>query len=194
MCPPAALGSAVACLGLAAEQEDPERSVSLAQLKPQWELGDKWIVETQSRPVQVREELADQVAIRPIQWQFTVQRVEKTLENDCYRVEVRCLLPGPEQPATVLWIDRKSNALRKLQTQLPVPGGFRTMTENYHFADGQPSPVLAPINALPVDLPLLLGGMVASSSRTLWMLRVLHLLPTRWFAQKVHLARQPLEV
>ena len=153
----ALVGLAMVCFCLADQPGAETRSISLQQLKPQWQLGDRWIVETRTQPVQTRRGIARQLAVRPIQWQFAVQRFEKTLDQDCYRVEVRCLMPGRPQPVTVLWVDRKSRALRKIQTQVPVPGGFRTMTENYHFAGGQPSPVLGPLSALPVDLPLLMG-------------------------------------
>ena len=133
------------------------RSPTFDELMPRWELGDRWVVETVSQPLQVRGETSTQPVCRPIQWQFAVQRFEKSLTDDCYRVEINCLAAGAEQPSTVLWIDRKSRALRQIQTQLPVPGGFRTVTQSYEFAGGQPSPVLGPLTALPVDLPLFLG-------------------------------------
>jgi hypothetical protein len=169
----AAVGATLAlgtiCWCLAAEPGDPpRRSASLEQLKPNWQLGDKWIVETITQPLQTRGSMDLRVAARPIQWQFAVQRFEKAISDDCYRVEIRCMLDGPPQPATVLWVDRKSHALRKIQTQIPVPGGFRTVTENYEFADGQPSPVLGPLTALPVDLPLLVGGEAKGSRKFIY--------------------------
>ena len=59
---------------------------------------------------------------------------------------------------TVLWVNKKAHALRQITTQIPVPGGFRILTENYEFRSGQPSPVLSPLTALPVDIPLFRGG------------------------------------
>lgn len=134
------------------------RSPTFDELMPRWDLGDRWVVETISRPLQLREEMSVETVCRPIQWQFAVRKFEKALTDDCYRVEIKCLLGGARQPATVLWIDRKSKALRKIQTQLPVPGGFQTVTQSFEFSSGQPSPVLGPLTALPVDLPLFIGG------------------------------------
>ncbi len=154
------------CLCLAADSaESPNRSIFLQRLKPNWQLGDKWVVETITQPLQMREGTTRRMAARPIQWQFTVQRFEKSLNQDYYRVEIRCMLRGRPQPMTVLWVDRKSHILRKIQTQIPVPGGFRTITENYEFASGQPSPVLGPLSALPIDLPLLMDGQAKGSQK-----------------------------
>ena len=150
---------AVALGAPAPEQLKPQtRSPTFDELMPRWELGDRWIVETKSRPLQVRGDTGPDTFCRPIQWQFAVQRFEKTLADDCYRVEVKCLLAGAAAPSTVLWIDKKSLAVRKIETQLPVPGGFRTITYHYEFSSGQPSPVLGPLSALPIDLPLFVGG------------------------------------
>ena len=133
------------------------RSPSFEQLIPRWELGDAWIVETVSQPFQVRGETSAQSRLRPIQWQFAVQRFEKALANDCYRLEVKCLAEGVPQPTTVLWVDKKSRAIRQIQTQIPTPDGFQTVTQSYAFSSGQPSPVLGPMTALPLDLPLFSG-------------------------------------
>ena len=135
-------GLAAAARGAEPAAADPARatrSPSFEQLIPKWELGDQWIVETTSRPLQVRGTAAAEAVCKPIQWQFAVARFEKQLTDDCYRVEVKCLAAGAAQPATVLWIDKQSRAIRQIQTQLPVPGGFRTITYNYEFSSGQPS-------------------------------------------------------
>lgn len=151
---------ALAADGPPAETRSPAatRSPTFDELIPKWDLGDEWVVETTSRPLQIRDEAGPETVCRPIQWQFAVQRFEKTLADDCYRVEIKCLVEGAEQPTTVLWVDKKSRALRQIQTQLPTPDGFRTITQSYEFSSGQPSPVLGPLTALPVDLPLFVGG------------------------------------
>ncbi|NUQ63327.1 MAG: hypothetical protein HUU20_12680 [Pirellulales bacterium] len=152
------IGLGMACLVWAADPPPAgQRSVDAGQLRPQWQMGDQWIVETVSLPVQVRSAGIAQAKSQPIRWQFAVQKYEKVVSDDCYRVEIRCLEEG-QQPTTVLWIDKKSQALKQMQTQIPVPGGFRTVSESYEFASGQPSPVLSPISALPVDLPLFQSG------------------------------------
>ncbi len=151
---------AATCARLPAAEGPPAetRSLPADRLVPQWHLGDRWIVETTTRPLQVRSDPALVATSRAIQWQFSVQRYEKSLSDDCYRLEVRCLESKQPRPVTVLWIDRQTLALRQLQTQLPTPDGFRTITQSYEFTAGQPSPVLGPLTALPIDLPLFRAG------------------------------------
>lgn len=144
------------CLGLAAEEKS-RSTVDLRQVKPKWDVGDRWVVETSTLPIQARREPIELSRGRPIPWQFTVQQDEKVVD-DCYRVEIRCLLAGSPQPVTVLWIDKRSGALRQVQTQFPTADGFRTVTESYEPAGGQPSPVLSLLTALPVDLPAFQGN------------------------------------
>ncbi|HEX5103906.1 MAG TPA: hypothetical protein VFV87_08860, partial [Pirellulaceae bacterium] len=93
----------------------------------------------------------------PIQWQFSLSRFEKSLDSECFRVEIRCLSGTDGHPLTTLWVDRQSRALRQIATEIPVPGGYQTMTVSYEFDSGQPGPVLGPLTALPIDLPVLLA-------------------------------------
>jgi len=152
------LGVAMSCLDWAADSPGRgDRSVDTDRLRPQWQTGDRWVVETSSSPVQMRGPGIAQAKSQPIRWQFAMQSYEKVIGDDCCRVEIQCLESG-QQPRTVLWIDKKSGALKQMQTQIPVPGGFRTVSESYEFAAGQPSPVLGPLSALPIDLPLFQGG------------------------------------
>lgn len=140
-------------VGNAAEPASPEsRSATLEQLMPKWELGDRWIVETTSRPLQIRGD-PSRATSRAIQWQFAVARFEKAIADDCFRIEIRCQETATGEPITVLWIDKRSRTLRQLQTQLPVPGGFQTVTQSFDFPSGQAGPVLGPFSALPVELP-----------------------------------------
>ncbi|MFH1268351.1 MAG: hypothetical protein ABIK89_21735, partial [Planctomycetota bacterium] len=67
------------------------RSPTFDELMPRWDLGDRWVVETVSRPLQVRGETSVETVCRPIQWQFAVRKFEKALTDDCYRVEIKCL-------------------------------------------------------------------------------------------------------
>jgi hypothetical protein len=151
------VGLVLLCLVVKAQEpQNTTRSanVKLAELKPQWKSGDKWVVETSSLLLQAREGTNQPARSKPIQWQFAVQRFDKSVGDDCYRVEIRCLLPGRPQPVTVLWVDKAKHTLRQITTQVPVRGGFVTLTENYEFNNGQPSPVLGPLTAIPVDFPL----------------------------------------
>jgi hypothetical protein len=140
---------------------DPPLDVKGEELKPRWKADDSWVVETRTKPVQARNDLDDTKPV-PVTWRFTVKKAEKLAGHDCHRLEVVCLDAkgnvDKTQPASSLWIDQKSMALRQLQTQMPVPGGFRTLTESYAFGDNQPSPVVGPLTALPLDLPLFTPG------------------------------------
>jgi hypothetical protein len=124
------------------------------QLRPRWTVGQSWIVETTTRPIQVAGDPNDLGSGPPLRWQFTVVKREKVAGKECFRVEIKCLDTDERSPVTVLWVDAKALVLRKFQTELLVQGEFRTVTESYDFEDGDSGPVLGPCNALPVDLPL----------------------------------------
>ncbi|MBN1853487.1 MAG: hypothetical protein JW829_12210 [Pirellulales bacterium] len=124
---------------------------------PHWNLGDRWTVETVSRPVQSRFGLTIKPSSRPIPWQFIMVGPEELDGHTCHRIEVQCQAVG-NQPESVLWIDCRSFALRQITTQVPVPHGFEEMTVRYAFASGQTAPVLGPLTALPVDTPVFLSG------------------------------------
>ncbi len=144
--------------------DDPARDRELkgnpADLRPQWHVGDRWVVETATRPLHAADAEQARNPAAPVRWEFAVKAVERIAGRGCYRVEIRSRLTGRPQPKTTLWIDRRTSALRRLETQLPVAGQFRTVTENYRWDGGQASPVLGPLPALPVDMPLFLGGRV----------------------------------
>ncbi|HKI37687.1 MAG TPA: hypothetical protein VKA46_37895 [Gemmataceae bacterium] len=130
-------------------------------LKPKWNVDDSWVIETTTKVIQARNDLGEKKPA-PINWKLTVKKAEKVAGHECHRLDVACLDDkgnvDKTQPGSVLWIDQKSMALRQLQTQLPVPGGFRTITESYAFGDNQPAPVTAPLTALVLDVPLFTPG------------------------------------
>jgi len=139
----------------AAEQQGAERAVDPGTIRPQWQAGQQWTVETATRQTQADDPQRARTRGRPVRWQFTVEGTEKLDGRECFRVSIRCLLPGRARPASTLWIERGSLAIRQFQTQMLVQGQFRTVTESYQFAGGKPSPVLVPLTALPLDLPVL---------------------------------------
>ena len=141
------------CLGLAAEEKS-RSTVDLRQVKPKWEVGDRWVVETSTLPIQARREPIELSRGRPIPWQFTVQQDEKVVD-DCYRVEIRCLLAGSPQPVTVLWIDKRSGALRQVQTH-PTADGFARSPELR--AGRWPAPPILSLLTAFVDLPAFQGN------------------------------------
>ncbi len=121
--------------------------VQTQQFRPKWNVGDQWTVQTQSRQQQVAATGQKRVAAR---WQFTVEAVDRIGDNACFRIVIRPS-DAPE-PKTTVWVDRKTTAIRQIQTQLPTPDGYKTMTESYR-TDGQATPVVGPLTVLPIDLP-----------------------------------------
>jgi hypothetical protein len=139
-------------------RQNPEQGIDPARLRPRWEVGDQWIVQTASLQSQAATVEEARTRTTPIRWKFSVEAVEPVDRHDCYRVAIRSLVAGRAQPATTIWVDCQSAALRRLRTQLPVAGGFRTVIESYGFPGGEPSPVLGPIPALPIDMPIFVPG------------------------------------
>jgi hypothetical protein len=165
---PLFLGATFVVLGsgwlLLAEPQKEQPKVQADALKPQWHAGDQWTVETQTQQVQARVDQPEKPGdaekkdlTPPVRWQFKVEKEEKIGEAKCLRVDVKCMIEG-KQPLTTLWVDQKSMTIRRFQTQLHIQGAYRTITENYEYQDGQPSPVICPVTALPLDLPLFQKG------------------------------------
>jgi hypothetical protein len=139
------------------------------QLKPKWEVGDSWVVEATTQPVQLRAGGDDKTPAPPAapvkaQYKFTVAAREKLGAGECFRVEITVHPDPRNQPTTKLWLDAKSLALKQLQTQIPVDGAFATVTESYDSKDGPPAPVTGPLTAVPVDMPVFVGGRAGEQS------------------------------
>lgn len=127
---------------------DPKNDRTTA--RPKWNVGDKWVVETASRSLQA----TDSKRAIATRWEFSVAGREKIANDAVLRIDIRCLDDKVRQPGSSLWVNVKNGSLRQIKTQIPVPGGFRTITESYSFADGNASPVMGPLTVLPVDLPV----------------------------------------
>jgi hypothetical protein len=171
---PIVLGAGTVLLGCAVllvAKPDKDK-VEANDLKPKWSVGDQWVVETQNQQMQSRVDLTDtdkdkdkdktdrpdkDIKLPPVQWQFTVAKEEELGKAKCLRVDVKCLVEG-KQPITTIWVDPKSMTIRQYETQLHVQGRYRTVKESYQLQDGQPTPILCPGNALPLDMPLFRKG------------------------------------
>jgi hypothetical protein len=140
------------------EPGDQQQQVQLDKIKPKWRVGDQWVIETTTLQLQTGDEEERRKPGATLRWRYTVAAVEKLAGNECFRIGIQCQIEGRPQPATTIWVEKDSLALRQMQTQLPVPGGFRTVTESYQFPAGQASPVITPLTALPIDLPRFLPG------------------------------------
>jgi hypothetical protein len=158
----------VTCVGLAAIAQDQPDEGALATVdKPQWKVGDTWMIETVSTKIQGRETEPARKS-PPIRWQFRVADLEKLAGRDCYRIEVECLARGRIRPKSIMWVDEDSGFLRQYQTELAVGGTMRPIVESYDHAKGQPSPVVTPISAVPIVMPAFVkkGSKVNSFSYT----------------------------
>ncbi len=141
-----------------AQEPKPTEGPRLDGLVPRWEAGDRWVVETVSRPLHVRAEASPTVYAPPLRWQFDVSPSKKPLSKDCFCVEVRCEGDVARTAKTVFWLDRNSFSLRQITICLPIVGGFEEMTMSYDSGSGQPAPILGPLSALPIDTPMLYAG------------------------------------
>ena len=138
--------------------EDNADKTSLSQLRPHWNVGDRWVVETRTQPIQERRKTVAGDKANSVEWQFSVAALEKIGPREAYRIHVECLLAGPRQANATVWVDRRNLAIHRIQVRLPRPNGFHTVTESYRTASGQSFPVLGPLTALPLDLPVFLEG------------------------------------
>lgn len=148
-----------------AQQPDGPGGVTQDKFKPKWEVGQSWVVETVSQQQQVRRDpppgdkpQPQGQQQKPVQWEFKVEDVEKVGQQDCYKVKVQPKVEQQDQgqqPATTMWVNTQSMMLQKLQTQLPVQGGFRDVVETYSPGQaGQAAPVLSPLTVVPLEMPV----------------------------------------
>jgi hypothetical protein len=125
---------------------------------PHWTVGDQWTVETVSSPRCSVTSPALPPRRQTVQWCFRVDGMEPVSGHDCFRVEVHCKSSqSPNQPLlpnVVLWLDRHSGMLRRICLRTPTVGACREVSLQYGTESGQPSPVLGPLNALPIDSPV----------------------------------------
>lgn len=127
--------------------------LDLASLKPNWEIGDCWIVQTRTRRPQVVDTLEASRFGPAIQWRFTVQNQVQLADETCYLVEVRPTMDQRGDLSVLLWFERNWLALRQFQLQHRVGGNVHTVTEQYRPTIGQTAPVLGPLTVLPIDIP-----------------------------------------
>ena len=141
------LGAACLLLWVAGGPLGPEESI-----RPEWQVGDRWVVEATTRPVQSALPSPDQRAV--VRWEFEVASLEKLDGRECFRIEA-----VPQNgPKSTLWIDRQSLRVCQIQAGILVGGQVQAITENYTTPEGQPAPMLSPLPALPVDLPAFPAG------------------------------------
>jgi hypothetical protein len=135
-----------------ANAEDAQVAAATGLNQPKWEKGATWTVETVTERIQGREVEPARKPV-PVRWQFRVADLESLAGRDCYRIEIECLARGRIRPKSVIWVDQKSGFLRQYKTELAVAGRMRPMMESYDHAKGLATPVITPINVLPLALP-----------------------------------------
>lgn len=134
----------------AQQAAEPAEPADLA--RPEWQVGDSWVIETLTRRVQARTEEAEAASTR-LQWEFRVANVEKVAGSDCFRVDIQCLAAGRVRPKSTIWCDKQTLFLRQFQTQVAFQGRYRTIQESYAVTKGPTAPVVAFVNALPLAMP-----------------------------------------
>jgi len=145
-----------------------------AKTNDRWQVGMKWVVETTTEVAQLgaspidNEKKEKKVEPTTTQWQFSVAKIEKVHGHDCFRVDVERLVGEGDKahtvpPLTTIWCDARSLALRQIRTEFVVQGQVREVTESYDFGD-QPSPVMAPLTSIPLDMPVIRPGGAAKAA------------------------------
>jgi hypothetical protein len=135
------------------------------QYRPTWQIGQKWVVETVCHQSQARRDVKKTTPSKPVRWQFEVSATEVIEGADCYKVLVKCLVPG-KQPEIVLWVDQASMTLRRIQTGVPTPNGIQVVTESYRSDSGQPFPACPPLSVPPLELPYFVEGAKGTQTYT----------------------------
>lgn len=122
-------------------------------IRPEWHVGDRWVVETLTRPVGSALPGAGQPVV--VRWDFHVAAIERLDGRECFRIEV----VGQHGPSGWLWIERPSLRVCRMEAAIVVGGQARLLTEDYAPVGGAAAPWLSPLPGLPVDLPAFsLGG------------------------------------
>lgn len=142
-----------------------DEDLKAEKYRPMWKVGQRWIVSSVCLQSQARSDPKPDAARQTVRWQFNVRASEKIDDRGCFKLEVKSL-DGEGEAATTLWVDEQTMTLRRVQTQLPVAGGLRTITEDYRSASGQPFPAFAPLTVPPLELPLFLAGTKGSQTFT----------------------------
>lgn len=153
-----ALGAIAICGTLlsaepAGSQQAPVDTAASAELtRPEWKVGDSWVVETETDPIQGRSALLA-AKLPLLKWKFVVAGEDKVQGADCYRIEVACIAGGSPTKAT-MWYDKETMFLRQLQTWVYAAGDRQSIVESF-AAGGKAirAPVLPAVNALPLDMP-----------------------------------------
>src|SRR4051794_40298856 len=81
-----ALVIAIVWLTSSQSQADPPTLPKEDDLKPHWHVGDSWIVETSTKPVQSRGAPPREPIVS--QWKFKVTAEEKLGEDKCFRLDI----------------------------------------------------------------------------------------------------------
>ena len=123
----------------------------LEKFRPQWQEGQQWMVETQSRQQQAASPQQQSITAR---WQFTVEAVEPLGGRPCWRIGIQLVENGQllAEPKTTLWIDQATAAIVQIETQLSTPQGYKQATESFQSETG-PAPVVGLQSVLPIALP-----------------------------------------
>ena len=112
---------------------------------PNWSVGQTWSIETESLQPQTDVQDTKWTA----QWRFLVEAIDEFEGSDCYRLVITPL-EQPE-PKTTVWVDSRNFMIRRVDSQIPMPEGYVTVSEIYRA--NQPVPVIGPLSLIPLALP-----------------------------------------
>ena len=92
---------------------------------PHWTVGQTWSIETES--LQPQTDVQDTKFVA--QWQFLVEAIDVFEGGDCFRLVIT---PQEQpEPKTAVWVDSRNFMIRRIDSQIPTPDGFVTVSETY---------------------------------------------------------------
>lgn len=122
---------------------------------PDWSVGDTWVVETRTAPVQERVSNEKTNNIKLL-WRFEVVGIDDLRGRPHKQIEVKPIRDGRVNPRIRFWTDAKTGFLSKVERQIPFGGKFRQMVQEYESTIGGYAPAMPEITGLPIDLPAFL--------------------------------------
>jgi hypothetical protein len=129
------------------------KTTSAETFRPQWKVGQSWIVETVSPRVQMATARLRTGEICTIRWKFLVEAVEQLGEEECFRVAAEPMLPDGKELTIVFWATTKHLTLRRVEIPIRVSGRLRILSESFSGTGSGPFPVMVTLSLLPLDLP-----------------------------------------
>jgi hypothetical protein len=135
------------------QESSPADEHPLAKFKPQWQVGQTWIVETTTTLLQHGDDLACVRRVQTVRWSFQVEQIEPVLDEPCFRLIAKPVGLHPQGMGVRLWATVDNLTLRRVEIDFIAAGETRTLCETFQGLATPTYPAQAPFVLLPLDLP-----------------------------------------